>query len=670
MSARPLLALLLLAAPLRAGEPAVPARFEYRQIVMGVEARIVLYAPDEAAARAAAAAAFARMHALDGVLSDYRQDSELMLLCARAGQGPVAVSEDLCAVLARGQEIAAASGGAFDLTVGPLVRLWRAARAAGCLPDTAALDAARRLVGFDALRLDREARTAELLQAGMLLDAGALGKGYACDRALEALAALGVEQALVDLGGDLAVGAPPPGRAGWNLLAGAGGEERPLVVSRAGVATSGPSEQFLEVDGVRYSHILDPRTGWGLRGSLRVTVVAGDGMSADALASAASVLGRHEGRRVAMAAGASVCFHDPRFTSLFDGTTLAGWVTEGGRYDGNALWTVEDGAITGRVGEDGAGGLLYTEKPYACFVLELETWIDEPFDSGVFVRMAREGQGAQVTLDVREGGEVGAIYSDGFLAHNEWAKERFLRNAWNHVEVQVTGFDMRVEAWLNGEPICDYSVPPPSAGFAPTGLIGLQVHGGRDDPRAHRARFREIRVRELPLFGDKAAGFAPLFTGRDLAGWREAGGAGRWCARDGVLELSGGGAAGWLCTEEEFADFRLSLEYQTVGTSRSRLLLRAAKDGASAGLRGRALEIQDGPRPGAWNRLEVLCQGARLAVARNGVPLADTGARTPPGGSIGEDARAGAIALEAPEGGAPGEVVVLFSDLRVERLCH
>ncbi|MBI4879971.1 MAG: FAD:protein FMN transferase [Planctomycetes bacterium] len=653
--------------PAAGGAAAESARFEYRQIVMGVEARIVLYAPAEAAARGAASAAFARMHAVDDALSDYRQDSELMRLSARAGQGPVAVSEDLFAVLSRGQEIAAASSGAFDVTVGPLVRLWRAARAAGRLPDAAALDAARQLVGFQGVRLDPATRTAELLRAGMLLDAGALGKGYACDCALGALRAQGVEQALVDLGGDLAAGAPPPLRAGWLVLAGAGGEERPLVVSRAGVATSGPSEQFLEADGVRWSHIIDPRTGYGLCDSLGVTVVAGDGVSADALASAASVLGRREGRRVVAAAGASVIFHDPRFTPLFDGETLAGWVTEGGRYDGNALWSVEDGAITGRVGEDGAGGLLYTAKRYASFIVELETWLDEPFDSGVFVRMAPEGKGAQVTLDVREGGEVGAIYADGFLAHNEWAKERFLRNAWNHVEVQVTGFDMRVEAWLNGERISDYFVPPASAGYAPTGLIGLQVHGGRDDPPGNRACFRNVRIRELPLFGADLEGFVPLFSGLDLAGWREAGGAGRWCAQDGVLDLVGGGAAGWLCTQEEFADFRLSLEYQVVGQGSAAVLLRAV-EGGGATLRGRTLELGGGACPGEWSRLEVLCQGARLAAARDGVPLRDAGAEARPGEPPGEYARSGSIAFEAPAGGAPGEVCARFRDVRVLRL--
>ena len=108
--------------------------------------------------------------------------------------------------------------------------------------------------------------------------------------------------------------------------------------------------------------------------------------------------------------------------TLFDGKTLDGWVTKGGRYDGNAVWTVEDGAICGREGPDHAGGLLYTARKYACFILSLDVWMTRPNDSGIFVRMAPDARGAQVTLDDRDDGEIGAVYSDEFLAHNAKAR--------------------------------------------------------------------------------------------------------------------------------------------------------------------------------------------------------------------------------------------------------
>lgn len=271
-------------------------RFEYTQRLMGVEARVVLWAPSEERALLAATAAFGRMRELEGALSDWRDDSELSRLVAQAGGPPVPVGADLFSVLSLAQELAWETEGAFDPTVGPLVALWREARAAGRLPDEDALAGARRRTGWERLELDPSARTARLA-AGTRLDLGGIGKGFACDRALDTLAEHGVPRALVEIGGDLALGAPPPNRDGWVIAVGCDDGATPLVLAEVGVATSGDSEQFVEVDGVRYSHVLDPRTGRGVTDGGCVTVVASDGATADALASALSVLGaRGEGR--------------------------------------------------------------------------------------------------------------------------------------------------------------------------------------------------------------------------------------------------------------------------------------------------------------------------------------------------------------------------------------
>jgi thiamine biosynthesis lipoprotein len=276
------------------------ARFEYRQIHMGVGARVVLYAEDEAAARRAAHAAYARLAKVDDVMSDWRPDSELMRLCARAGEGPVPVSGDLFRVLERSAEFALASDGTFDVTVGPIVRLWRDARRDGRLPDAEALRAARSLVGPQRMVLDAEARTVQLDRPGMQLDLGAIGKGFAADEALAALRSAGAPRALVQLGGDIAVGDAPPGKRGWTIDVEEGVTPGPKgrlgPFSRCGISVSGDAEQFVEIGGVRYSHVVDPRTGLGLTSGLAVTVIAPDATTSDALATAASVLGAERGR--------------------------------------------------------------------------------------------------------------------------------------------------------------------------------------------------------------------------------------------------------------------------------------------------------------------------------------------------------------------------------------
>ena len=292
------------------------------------------------------------------------------------------------------------------------------------------------------------------------------------------------------------------------------------------------------------------------------------------------------------------------FVPIFDGATLRGWVTRGGRYDGNARWSVEDGCIVGRQGPGGEGGLLYTEKRYTSFELCLEAKLDYPFDSGVFLRMAPEGKGAQVTLDWREDGEIGAVYSDGFLAHNPDGAARFRRDEWNELRVRCTGFDLRIQAWLNGTELVDHELPAGSPGYAPTGLIGLQVHGERGDTGA--ARFRNLRLRELPLFGAELlrsdAGGALALTpraeeqgwkallgtaGEDaLAAWQVEGEKDRYRVEGGVLSFLAQGAGGHIFTREDFRDFRLRLDFRIAKMANSGLFLRAARDGSNPAFSG------------------------------------------------------------------------------------
>ena len=272
-----------------------------RRVVMGVEGRITVYAPSEAEARNAMRQAFLRIEAIEQSISSWRPGSAARTLCGRVGE-TVRLDPDLFAVLARSKWWRDRSDGAFDPTVGPLVDAWRTARQEGARPDDERLSEAKARSGWKHLRLDLGARTARVTIDGMRFDFGGIGKGYAADQALVVLRANGLGSAMVELGGDLVVGDPPPGRDGWTVAIETvpGDDDEIIELANGAVATSGDVEQFVEIDGVRFSHLLDPKTGLGLRDRVQVTAVVAGGTSpgtdADALASAASILAADEDR--------------------------------------------------------------------------------------------------------------------------------------------------------------------------------------------------------------------------------------------------------------------------------------------------------------------------------------------------------------------------------------
>lgn len=275
-------------------------RFEAVEPHMGTLVRITLYAPDEQAARTAFAAAFDRIRALDRALSDYQPDSELNQLTTRAVGRPVRISEDLFTVLTASQKLAEATDGAFDVTLGPVVRLWREARRTQRLPDATALQAAAARTGLGKLHLDARARTALLDIPGMALDLGAIGKGYAASEAVATLTRIGTRRALVAISGDLAFSDAPPGRRGWRVGVHALDQTvtdipQTIELTHAAVSTSGSSEQSVEIGGRRYSHVIDPRSAMGLTDDVTVTVVAPHGVDADGLDTAIGLVGPARG---------------------------------------------------------------------------------------------------------------------------------------------------------------------------------------------------------------------------------------------------------------------------------------------------------------------------------------------------------------------------------------
>jgi thiamine biosynthesis lipoprotein len=270
---------------------------------MGTTFRVVLYAPDRVTADRAFARAFQRIAGLDDILSDYRDSSELSRITREAVAHPVRVSDDLFNVLAAAETLGRQSNGAFDITIGSLSRLWRRARRQAESPSSSDLDAALAVTSYRWVTLDPALKTVRFAHPGIRLDAGGIAKGYAADRALAEVAATGLRRALVAAGGDLALGDPPPGRNGWEITlagldVGRAAPASPVVLARRGVSTSGDAEQWVEIGGVRYSHIIDPRTGMALTGHRSVSVIARDATSSDMLATALSVLEPDRGARV------------------------------------------------------------------------------------------------------------------------------------------------------------------------------------------------------------------------------------------------------------------------------------------------------------------------------------------------------------------------------------
>jgi FAD:protein FMN transferase len=279
-------------------------RFQFTRPAMGTAITITLYAPDLAPARGAAAAAFQRIDALEDIMSDYQADSELMRLCDQPYGTPVPVSKDLFDVLQRAQKVSRLSDGAFDVTIGPYVRLWRFARKRKVLPTPAEIAAARAAVGWQKLRLEARARTVTLLVPNMRLDLGSIGKGYAADQAMKVLQSKGIDRALVAASGDIAIGNPPPGQRGWKIGIAALGQTtnqpaRTVLLHNAGISTSGDTEQFIEINGVRYSHIVDPTTGLGLTNRIQATVIGSDATTTDTLDTTLSLLGVKRGLALA-----------------------------------------------------------------------------------------------------------------------------------------------------------------------------------------------------------------------------------------------------------------------------------------------------------------------------------------------------------------------------------
>ena len=264
-------------------------RHEFVELVMASPARLVIYAEDERTARSAARMTYDRLHEIDRTLSDWNPRSERSRLVEAAPE-PVQVSELLRASTVEALRLSRATGGAFDPTIGPQVALWRRSRETGILPTESERRRSGALVGIELIEVTEAG--IGLGRRGASLDFGGIGKGIALDEAGRVLDGLGLAHHLIDLDGEIRAGQAPPGVAAWRVtIADESGDGIELALVGTTASTSGDLHQYVEIDGRRYSHVLDPGTGLGLTVPIQVTVVSDDGAVGDALATAGCVLG-------------------------------------------------------------------------------------------------------------------------------------------------------------------------------------------------------------------------------------------------------------------------------------------------------------------------------------------------------------------------------------------
>lgn len=377
----------------------------------------------------------------------------------------------------------------------------------------------------------------------------------------------------------------------------------------------------------------------------------------------------------AACASQMLCGQENGFVSLFDGKSLDGWHKHVQLNQGK--WAVKDGAIVGIQYPVGKGGFLCTDGTYRDFELTLETQIDWPFDSGVFLRVGEAVASHQVTLDYRPGGEVGGIYipfkGRAFVQHCAKGVELFKKGEWNKLRIICQGEPARIQVYLNGDKITDYThTAETAAGLPAEGSIALQVHPGGKGWDDSRAMFRNIKVRELVrsevvsrlTAEEKAEGFECMFNGKDLTGWNDKGRPG-WSADNGVLvcrekigDVKGGGN---LYTKKDYSDFIFRFEFKLEANGNNGIGLRVPMDDTSKSPSYLGMELQildtfgalysDPNHPkyyklkpyqvhgsiygvvpaitgylkpvGQWNYEEIVACGSRIKVNVNGATIVD-----------------------------------------------
>jgi thiamine biosynthesis lipoprotein len=280
-----------------------PASITWRTQTMGTWGSVTMVTADSTASAGLAYESLLVFHRVDSLMSNWTDVSEVARINREAAKGEVGVHPEVAGVLAFAGRVHDESRGAFDITVEPLVRLWGFLGGGPRVPSQEQIDAALELVGYDKVDFDADTKTVRFAREGIRIDLGGIAKGYAADAAADVLREAGAADALVDLSGNMVAIGNAATHDGWTVGVRDPSGERPYVARihlfDEAVATSGDYEQFVDSDGKRYGHILDPRTGWSASGLSSVTVVCPRAMTADAWATALFVLGPEAARRIA-----------------------------------------------------------------------------------------------------------------------------------------------------------------------------------------------------------------------------------------------------------------------------------------------------------------------------------------------------------------------------------
>ncbi len=296
------IALLVFSTPLLQAQT---RKFSYSEMKMGSAFNLIIVSADSNKANHLARKSYELVDSLNHIFSNYDSSSELSKINASAGLLPYKMSRAMLDLVQKSQYAYIQSKGAYDISIGPLSSLWRNARKAKLFPEASTVLATKKLVGFAQVKINKRLGTIFLPNANMQLDFGGIAKGYIAQWVINFLKANGIQQALVDAGGDIVMSGPPLNQQGW--LIGVNLPEttddllnKKLQLSNCSVATSGDVYQFIEYKGVKYSHIINPLTGYGVTNLRNVTIIAKTGATADWLATACSILPIKEAKQLAI----------------------------------------------------------------------------------------------------------------------------------------------------------------------------------------------------------------------------------------------------------------------------------------------------------------------------------------------------------------------------------
>ncbi len=252
-------------------------RYEFTHPQMGTVFKITLYADDSSKAVKVSKVAFEKLDKLNLILSDYREDSEINQLCKNAYNQSFIVSNDLWAILLESKKAYDLSNTNFDITIGPMTQLWRKMKRQNRLPSNEQIEKARAKVGFDNIVFDTKNQSVILKKEGMRIDFGGIGKGYAEDEMIKVLENNGINSAMIEGGGNIVVSNPPESEKGWKIEI----KDKTYFLKNCGISTSGDLFQFVEIEGKKYSHILDPKTGIGMTTPIQISTIAPNSTTAD-----------------------------------------------------------------------------------------------------------------------------------------------------------------------------------------------------------------------------------------------------------------------------------------------------------------------------------------------------------------------------------------------------